>query len=192
MRSGDTPVPIPNTTVKTWAADDTILVTVWQNRWLPDLNKIIPYNVRNCMKYNFSAGGCVFYNCGSHEVWRHAERRWDRKRFRKEPGKMLFLPNDCSVSQNKRSSRQSLPHIWVPQMIIEFLSACIRCEHLRSQRKIRYSLDKLFLENCTLNIRWNIKTSEGYWLNINNLRLKPSGFYRPCFRDEANYRTWIR
>ena len=100
MRLWDTPVPIPNTTVKTWAADDTILVTVWQNRWLPDLNKIIPYNVRNCMKYNFSAGGCVLYNCGSHEVWRHAERRWDRKRFRKDLGKLLFLPDDCSVSQS--------------------------------------------------------------------------------------------
>ena len=36
MRLGDTPVPIPNTTVKAQTADDTILVTVWQNRWLPD------------------------------------------------------------------------------------------------------------------------------------------------------------
>ena len=59
MRAGETPVHIPNTMVKTEAADNTILVTVWQNRWLPDLNKIIPYNVRNCMKYNFNAGGCV-------------------------------------------------------------------------------------------------------------------------------------
>ena len=33
---GDTPVLIPNTMVKTKAADDTILVTVWESRWLPD------------------------------------------------------------------------------------------------------------------------------------------------------------
>ena len=33
---GDTPVPIPNTTVKTQAADGTILETVWESRWLPD------------------------------------------------------------------------------------------------------------------------------------------------------------
>ena len=39
MRSGDTPVPIPNTMVKTWAADDTALETVWESRWLPDLIK---------------------------------------------------------------------------------------------------------------------------------------------------------
>ena len=32
----ETPVPIPNTTVKTQAADGTILETVWESRWLPD------------------------------------------------------------------------------------------------------------------------------------------------------------
>ena len=37
MRSGDTPVPIPNTMVKTWAADGTVLATVWESRWLPEL-----------------------------------------------------------------------------------------------------------------------------------------------------------
>ena len=36
MRFGDTPVPIPNTTVKTKAADDTALETMWKSRWLPD------------------------------------------------------------------------------------------------------------------------------------------------------------
>ena len=37
MRLGDTPVPIPNTKVKTQAADDTMLETAWESRWLPDL-----------------------------------------------------------------------------------------------------------------------------------------------------------
>lgn len=36
MRLGDTPVPIPNTTVKTREADGTALETVWESRWLPD------------------------------------------------------------------------------------------------------------------------------------------------------------
>ena len=36
MRSGDTPVPIPNTTVKTQAADGTMLETAWESRWMPD------------------------------------------------------------------------------------------------------------------------------------------------------------
>ena len=36
MRLGETPVPIPNTTVKTWAADGTALETVWKSRWMPD------------------------------------------------------------------------------------------------------------------------------------------------------------
>ena len=36
MRLGETPVPIPNTKVKTKAADGTILETIWESRWLPD------------------------------------------------------------------------------------------------------------------------------------------------------------
>ena len=36
MRLGDTPVLIPNTMVKTQAAEGTILETVWESRWLPD------------------------------------------------------------------------------------------------------------------------------------------------------------
>ena len=39
MRLGVTPVPIPNTMVKTQAADDTALETVWESRWLPNLLK---------------------------------------------------------------------------------------------------------------------------------------------------------
>ncbi len=36
IRPGDTPVPIPNTMVKTWEADDTMLETAWESRWLPE------------------------------------------------------------------------------------------------------------------------------------------------------------
>ena len=36
MRLGDTPVLIPNTMVKTQAADGTMLETAWESRWLPD------------------------------------------------------------------------------------------------------------------------------------------------------------
>ena len=37
MRPWETPVPIPNTTVKTKAAENTILETIWEDRWMPDL-----------------------------------------------------------------------------------------------------------------------------------------------------------
>ena len=46
MRLGDTPVLIPNTMVKTQPADGTILETVWESRWLPDLNGLIAQPVR--------------------------------------------------------------------------------------------------------------------------------------------------
>ena len=35
IRLGVTPVPIPNTMVKTQTADDTMLETVWESRRLP-------------------------------------------------------------------------------------------------------------------------------------------------------------
>ena len=37
MRLRDTPVPIPNTMVKTQTAENTTLATAWEDRWLPDL-----------------------------------------------------------------------------------------------------------------------------------------------------------
>ena len=40
MRSGDTPVPISNTMVKTCSADGTALETVWESRWPPDHKKV--------------------------------------------------------------------------------------------------------------------------------------------------------
>ena len=40
MRLGDTPVPIPNTMVKTQAADGTSLETVRESRWPPGHKKV--------------------------------------------------------------------------------------------------------------------------------------------------------
>ena len=39
IRQWETPVPIPNTMVKTQAADGTILETIWESRWVPDSKK---------------------------------------------------------------------------------------------------------------------------------------------------------
>ena len=39
MRPGVTPVPIPNTMVKTRTADGTALETVWESRWPPNLKR---------------------------------------------------------------------------------------------------------------------------------------------------------
>ena len=46
MRLGDTPVLIPNTMVKTCTAESTALETVWEVRWLPDLNGLVAQQVR--------------------------------------------------------------------------------------------------------------------------------------------------
>ena len=35
IRLGETPVPIPNTMVKTQEADGTMLETAWESRWVP-------------------------------------------------------------------------------------------------------------------------------------------------------------
>ena len=44
MRLGVTPVPIPNTMVKTQAADGTALETVWESRWPPNYKRIWAYS----------------------------------------------------------------------------------------------------------------------------------------------------
>ena len=36
---GETPVPIPNTTVKPHTAERTMLETAWEGRWLPGFQK---------------------------------------------------------------------------------------------------------------------------------------------------------
>ena len=46
MRLGDTPVPIPNTMVKTQPADGTTLETMWESRWLPEF---FVYNQRKLL-----------------------------------------------------------------------------------------------------------------------------------------------
>ena len=40
MRVGVTPVLIPNTMVKTRAAENTKLATAWEDRWVPDFMMI--------------------------------------------------------------------------------------------------------------------------------------------------------
>ena len=52
MRLGVTPVPIPNTMVKTQAADGTILETVWKSRWLPEYKKVND-DVRRAAEFRF-------------------------------------------------------------------------------------------------------------------------------------------
>ena len=47
MRPRETPVPIPNTMVKTREADDTALETAWESRWPPAYKKgLIAQQVR--------------------------------------------------------------------------------------------------------------------------------------------------
>ena len=43
----ETPVPIPNTTVKTQAADGTALETVWESRWPPDQKRTTDEDLMN-------------------------------------------------------------------------------------------------------------------------------------------------
>ena len=60
MRFGVTPVPIPNTTVKTKTAESTILATVWEDRWLPDYKKkLVSLLSKRYVKTYFSNSGLI-------------------------------------------------------------------------------------------------------------------------------------
>ena len=58
MRLRETPVLIPNTMVKTWAADGTMLETVWESRWLPESLKKIK---QNAFVYKISSAKMFIY-----------------------------------------------------------------------------------------------------------------------------------
>ena len=62
----ETPVPIPNTTVKTQAADGTALETVWESRWAPDQKK---KNRRKSAEYRTGIGSEFCWNkAGTEEI----------------------------------------------------------------------------------------------------------------------------
>ena len=54
MRLGETPVPIPNTTVKTWAAENTILETIWEDRRPPEHQTLRNKRVREPYLENYT------------------------------------------------------------------------------------------------------------------------------------------
>ena len=64
MRLGETPVHIPNTMVKTFAAESTMLETAWEGRWLPDYKKT---NIWGCS----SVGRAPALQAGGHEFESH-------------------------------------------------------------------------------------------------------------------------
>ena len=74
MRFGETPVPIPNTMVKTKAVDGTALETVWESRWLPapygdvaQLGEHLP-----CKQGVESSN--LFISIPDENIWRKAEK----------------------------------------------------------------------------------------------------------------------
>ena len=60
MRLGDTPVPIPNTMVKTQAADDTMLETAWESRRLPGHGGLAQLGERLPCKQEVTSSNLVF------------------------------------------------------------------------------------------------------------------------------------
>ena len=60
MRIGDTPVLIPNTMVKTYAADGTMLVTAWESRRLPGLGGLAQLGERLPCKQEVTSSNLVF------------------------------------------------------------------------------------------------------------------------------------
>ena len=68
IRPGETPVPIPNTTVKTRAADDTALETVWESRRPPDFKAVF-------VAWGNALGRACIFLYGLEAVSRHEGQR---------------------------------------------------------------------------------------------------------------------
>ena len=60
MREGETPVPIPNTTVKTFTADGTMRATAWESRWLPGSLKDLLIDFEGTKQvWQYGSGRCT-------------------------------------------------------------------------------------------------------------------------------------
>ena len=60
MRLGVTPVPIPNTMVKTQEADGTMLETAWESRWLPGSLKNLLIDFEGTKQvWQYGSGRCT-------------------------------------------------------------------------------------------------------------------------------------
>ena len=60
MRLWETPVPIPNTMVKTQEADGTMLETAWESRWLPGSLKDLLIDFEGTKQvWQYGSGRCT-------------------------------------------------------------------------------------------------------------------------------------
>ena len=125
MREGETPVPIPNTTVKTFTADGTMRATAWESRWLPDffINMIFISDEKLLLKVTASDDWWKSVRASSLDVirtlkteyrqanidWRVMKNRKTRKHNESEENPS----NDrgtrkCSTSQKRHKNRRSI------------------------------------------------------------------------------------
>ena len=84
MRPGETPVLIPNTMVKTWTADGTILETIWESRWLPDIRGYSSDGRAPALQ----AGGQGFESLYLHDDWNGSARKTERSLWRAPAAEM--------------------------------------------------------------------------------------------------------
>ena len=104
MRLGDTPVLIPNTMVKTQAADDTWLETARESRWLPDKISISRDIDENGTEQHQAVWGCSSVGrapalqAGGHEFESHHLHGGEI--LRRKEHSSLYLEN--IISKRKR------------------------------------------------------------------------------------------
>ena len=97
-RGGDTPVPIPNTTVKPFAAEGTMLVTAWENRWAPDFKK----------KKQFRRGRSSRATSASKAGKNQKQQRVKRIKRRETDGGVAQLGEHLPCKQGVKSSNLSI------------------------------------------------------------------------------------
>ena len=125
MREGETPVPIPNTTVKTFTADGTMRATAWESRWLPDIfiNMIFISDEKLLLKVTASDDWWKSVRASSLDVirtlkteyrqanidWRVMKNRktWKHNESEENPSNDRGT-RKCSTSQKRHKNRRSI------------------------------------------------------------------------------------
>ena len=120
MRPGETPVPIPNTTVKTRTADGTALETAWESRRPPD-----PF-------YQQTKSFVCF-----HIDWFIAQRRWKKSRPGRDTEKLSGShQRACPSKEGQGQWFDSIVGHSAERLKTLYLENCIRVKSLINRESL--------------------------------------------------------
>ena len=107
MRPGDTPVLIPNTTVKTRTADGTMPETAWESRRAPDSRGYSSAGRAPALQAGGQGFESPYLHCGKRDCRRRLPRLYLENRISNDKHQRLQLTKQTKTSEAMTSETES-------------------------------------------------------------------------------------